>query len=103
MFCMMRLADAYPESEEESEEEDVKPGVPEATSVCTFAPSIPRSTFDSTLQSSEYESESEEEEKPKLQFRPVFVPKCVYNTDDHSLALTRPAGEVVSRSLSAKL
>ena len=75
---MMRLADAYSESEEESEEEDVKPGVPEATSVCPFAPSIPRFAFDSTLQSSEYESDSEEEEKPKLQFRPVFVPKCVY-------------------------
>jgi hypothetical protein len=27
-------------------------------------------------QSSEYESSSEEE-KPKVQFRPVFVPKCV--------------------------
>jgi hypothetical protein len=32
-------------------------------------------SFKLDLQSSEYETGSEEEEKPKLQFRPVFVPK----------------------------
>ncbi|KAJ7151582.1 microfibrillar-associated protein MFAP1, Zn finger, CCHC type protein [Mycena filopes] len=48
----------YLESEEESEDE-AKPGAPKAGSD----------------ESSEYETDSEEEEKPKLQFRPVFVPK----------------------------
>ncbi|KAJ7642306.1 splicing factor, Prp19-binding domain-containing protein [Mycena rosella] len=46
------------ESEEESEDEG-KPGAPKADSD----------------ESSEYESDSEEDEKPKVQFRPVFVPK----------------------------
>ncbi|KAK1224699.1 hypothetical protein PQX77_012372 [Marasmius sp. AFHP31] len=46
------------ESEEESDEEEAAPGAQEEET-----------------DSSEYESDSEEEEKPKLQFRPVFVPK----------------------------
>ncbi|KAJ3843510.1 splicing factor, Prp19-binding domain-containing protein [Lentinula raphanica] len=52
---------AVEEDDEESEEdsEDVKPKVEQ----------------DEREDSSEYESDSEEEEKPKLQFRPVFVAK----------------------------
>ncbi|KAL0065648.1 hypothetical protein AAF712_007289 [Marasmius tenuissimus] len=46
------------DSEEESDGEEAAPGGQEEET-----------------DSSEYESDSEEEEKPKLQFRPVFVPK----------------------------
>ncbi|KAL0567503.1 hypothetical protein V5O48_014488 [Marasmius crinis-equi] len=55
------------ESEEESEEEDDGEVAAKAEETdCHQHPPV---------QSSEYESESEEEEKPRLQFRPVFVPK----------------------------
>uniref|UniRef100_A0A0W0F9U1 Micro-fibrillar-associated protein 1 C-terminal domain-containing protein n=1 Tax=Moniliophthora roreri TaxID=221103 RepID=A0A0W0F9U1_MONRR len=57
-----RTAIEEEESEEESEEdEDETPSKAKAE--------------DEDEDSSEYESESEEEGKPKLQFRPVFVPK----------------------------
>ncbi|KAL1688047.1 microfibrillar-associated protein MFAP1, Zn finger, CCHC type protein [Schizophyllum commune] len=92
-----RTLEEEEESEEESEEEDVKPGAPEATSVCPFAPSIPRFAFDSTLQSSEYESESEEEEKPKLQFRPVFVPKRSRVTIAEREAIAEDTEEAIRR------
>ncbi|KAJ6627009.1 splicing factor, Prp19-binding domain-containing protein [Mycena sp. CBHHK59/15] len=49
------------ESEEESDEEEEK--------------SRPPGLKAESDESSEYETDSEEEEKPKLQFRPVFVPK----------------------------
>ena len=64
------------EESSEEEEEGVKAGEEE---VCGhrliyrhYAHALPKSSEEETS------SEEEEEEKPKLLFRPKFVPKCVY-------------------------
>ena len=66
------------EESSEEEEEDVKVGAGEEE-VCghrliyrNYAHDLPKSSEEETS------SEEEEEEKPKLLFRPKFVPKCVY-------------------------
>lgn len=59
-------------SEETEEETDTK-GQVESDEVCRLNSGTPLSLIDH-FKSSEFESE-EEEEKPKAQFRPVFVPK----------------------------
>lgn len=62
-------------SEEEEEEEEGEDAKAE-DEVCSVASYVFQLSV--LIQSSEYESGSEEEseeEKPKLQFRPVFVPK----------------------------
>ena len=70
------IVDNYTEelSEETEEETDEKAaGQVESDEVCRLNTGTPISLID-RFKSSEYESESAEE-KPKAQFRPVFVPK----------------------------
>ncbi|KAJ4485481.1 splicing factor, Prp19-binding domain-containing protein [Lentinula aciculospora] len=69
------------ESEDESEE-DIKPKVKQE---------------ESEEESSEYESDSEEEQKPKLQFRPVFVAKRNRETVAEREQMAQDTEEAVKR------
>ncbi|KAF8665070.1 hypothetical protein AX16_000538 [Volvariella volvacea WC 439] len=79
------LIEAVEESEEEEEEEEseeeAKPGA----------------KAESEEESSEYESSSEEEEKPKVQFRPVFVPKRARATIAERDAIAQDTEEALKK------
>ncbi|KAJ7596838.1 splicing factor, Prp19-binding domain-containing protein, partial [Mycena floridula] len=72
-----RTAAEDEESEEEESDQESAPGVEQ--------------------KSSEYESDSEEEAKPKLQFRPVFVPKRSRITIQEKEAIAQDTEEAIKR------
>lgn len=77
------VVEAEESEEEESDEEQTKPGK--------------KSAEGSAEESSEYESDSEEEEKPKLQFRPVFVPKRARITIAEKEAIAQDTQEALAK------